>query len=261
MSIEPIGKASCQCISVDHPDGLYVTDNFVVTHNSVGNILPTLLSWPTSALVYDEKGELWALTAGWRAKEANNTTIKVELGALIGSAGFNFLEEIRLGTPYEIGDAQAIAQMICDPNGDGIEGKDHWGKTSFDLLGAAFLHLLYRMAAEGNVASLTDVAYAISDPDNPSDELWEEMRANTHVKGTRHLFVAAAGQDMLDRNEKERKSVLSTAKTYLNLVKDPIVAGNIKRSDFCVRDLMNRQLPYPHRLCAERGHDGRLDQP
>ena len=30
----------------------------------VGNILPTLLSWPASALIYDEKGELWQLTAG-----------------------------------------------------------------------------------------------------------------------------------------------------------------------------------------------------
>ena len=96
----------------------------------VGNILPTLLSWPASSLVYDEKGELWALTAGWRAQQAGNVVIRWEPGAVEGSAGFNFLEEVRLGTPYEVADAQNIAQMICDPNGDGIEGKDHWGKTS-----------------------------------------------------------------------------------------------------------------------------------
>ena len=59
----------------------------------VGNILPTLLSWPASSLIYDEKGELWALTAGWRAQQAGNVVIRWEPGAVEGSAGFNFLEE------------------------------------------------------------------------------------------------------------------------------------------------------------------------
>lgn len=32
--IEAVGKKLAQCISVDHPDQLYVTDNYVVTHNT-----------------------------------------------------------------------------------------------------------------------------------------------------------------------------------------------------------------------------------
>ena len=31
----------------------------------VGLVVPTLLSWPASAVITDLKGELWALTAGW----------------------------------------------------------------------------------------------------------------------------------------------------------------------------------------------------
>lgn len=34
ISIEPDGEEECSCIAVDHPDRLYVTDNFVVTHNT-----------------------------------------------------------------------------------------------------------------------------------------------------------------------------------------------------------------------------------
>jgi replicative DNA helicase len=34
VSIEPVGTAEAQCISVTHPSGLYVTDDFVVTHNT-----------------------------------------------------------------------------------------------------------------------------------------------------------------------------------------------------------------------------------
>jgi superfamily II DNA or RNA helicase len=34
-NIELVGKEFCQCITVDAPDSLYVTDDFIVTHNTV----------------------------------------------------------------------------------------------------------------------------------------------------------------------------------------------------------------------------------
>ena len=34
----------------------------------VGLVVPTLLTWPGSAIVHDIKGENWTLTAGWRAQ-------------------------------------------------------------------------------------------------------------------------------------------------------------------------------------------------
>ena len=224
----------------------------------VGNILPTLLSWPASALVYDEKGELWALTAGWRGGQGGTVVVRWEPGALAGSAGFNFLEEVRLGTPHEVADAQNIAQMICDPNGDGIEGKDHWGKTSFDLLSAVILHVMYKARARGETASLADVAYALSDPDEASDALWEEMRTNRHLQVGMHPVVAAAGRDQLDRPERERGSVLSSAKTYLTLVKDPIIAENTRRSDFRIMDLMDHARPVSLYIVTRGGDKERL---
>jgi hypothetical protein len=33
-SVEPVGRAACQCIRIDAPDSLYVTDDFLLTHNS-----------------------------------------------------------------------------------------------------------------------------------------------------------------------------------------------------------------------------------
>ncbi len=209
----------------------------------VGNILPTLLSWAASCLIYDEKGELWSLTSGWRSQHANNTVIRWEPSALFGSAGFNFLEEIRLGTPYEVADAQNLSQMICDPNGDGIEGKDHWGKTSFDLLAAVILHVMYKARATKRPAGFADVAFALSDPEETSDALWNEMLANRWFNGRKHLVIAAAGRDQLDRPEKERGSVLSSAKIYLTLFKDPIIAENTRHSDFRLIDLMNHEKP------------------
>jgi len=41
----------------------------------VGLVIPTLLSWIQSAVITDLKGELWAITAGWRKYHAKNKTI------------------------------------------------------------------------------------------------------------------------------------------------------------------------------------------
>ncbi len=34
----------------------------------VGLVVPTLLSWPHSAVIHDIKGENWQLTTGWRER-------------------------------------------------------------------------------------------------------------------------------------------------------------------------------------------------
>jgi hypothetical protein len=34
VSIEPTNNSTCTCITVENPDGLFVADNYIVTHNS-----------------------------------------------------------------------------------------------------------------------------------------------------------------------------------------------------------------------------------
>lgn len=39
-------------------------------------LIPTLLTWPFSLVVYDPKGELWQQSAGWRQREAGNIVMR-----------------------------------------------------------------------------------------------------------------------------------------------------------------------------------------
>lgn len=218
-------------------------------------VIPTLLTWMHSCVITDLKGELWAYTAGWRNKQARNKVLLFEPAAEKGSIGWNPMEEIRLGTAYEISDAQNLATMIVDPDGRGLN--DHWQKTSQALLVGCILHLLYkaRHSTPGTVnASLAGVDAMLADPNQPTNTLWEEMKSYPHKAEKApdentfnsnsdliHPAVAKSAQDMIDRPEQERGSVLSTAKSYLALFRDPVVAANTSKSGFKIKDIVNTE--------------------
>ncbi len=50
-SVEPVGRMPCQCIRIDAPDSLYVTDDFILTHNST-----TAAGAPTPIFIPTEDG-------------------------------------------------------------------------------------------------------------------------------------------------------------------------------------------------------------
>ncbi|WP_211830981.1 type IV secretory system conjugative DNA transfer family protein [Kistimonas asteriae] len=207
----------------------------------VGLVLPTLLTWVDSAVVYDIKGENYALTAGWRQLHGNNRVLKFEPAAISGSAGFNPLEEVRLDDARAVADVQNLVTMIVDPDGKGLQ--DHWQKTAHSLLTGACLHCLYKGRNEGTPASLPEVAALLADPDLPIEQTLMEMMEYEHRDGMPHPVVAAAAREQLNRPENEAGSVLSSALSYLTLYRDEVVAQNIRKSDFKIRDLMNDEKP------------------
>ena len=213
----------------------------------VGLVIPTLLEWKASAVITDLKGELWAITAGYRKSGLGNKVIRFE-PAVRGSAHWNPLAEIRIGTEHEVGDAQNLANMIVDPDGKGLDGQDgHWKKTAFAFYTGLILHVLY-MQKNGDLkeeASFSTIDAMLSDTSRKIEDLYTEMTEYIHDKANNkvHAVVAAAGKDQLDRPEEERGSVLSTVKSYLSLYRDPIVSENTSKGDFRINDIMNFDKP------------------
>ena len=79
----------------------------------VGLVVPTLLSWPGSAVIHDIKGENWTLTAGWRSRFSHCLLFNPTDGC---SAAYNPLLEVRRGM-HEVRDVQNIAapDILLDP--------------------------------------------------------------------------------------------------------------------------------------------------
>jgi type IV secretion system protein VirD4 len=199
----------------------------------VGTVVPTLLSWSESVLVYDIKKELWALTAGWRRKFSRCWRFEPTAR---DSIRFNPLLEVRRDD-NEVRDAQNVADILVDPNG--AEKRDHWKTSAHTLLVGAILHVLY--AEEDK--SLRGVARFLSDPARPIHQALFHMLGTRHLTSGPHPVVEQCAREMLDKAHPELTSIVSTAKTYVNLYNDPLVARNTATSDFRIEDLM--QAPDP----------------
>lgn len=201
----------------------------------VGLVVPTLLTWPASAIVHDIKGENWTLTAGWRARFGRVVLFDPTNAQ---SSAYNPLLEVRRGE-WEVRDVQNIADVLVDPEG-ALEKRNHWEKTSHSLLVGTILHVLY---AEKD-KTLAGVANFLSDPKRPIEKTLRAMMTTPHLgeKGV-HPVVASAARELLNKSENERSGVLSTAMSFLGLYRDPVVAAVTQRCDWRIRDLVEAGDP------------------
>lgn len=214
----------------------------------VGLVIPTLLSWTSSVVIADLKGELRAITAGWRQQYAQNKVIFWE-PASSTSARWNPLHEIRLEREYEMGDVQNIANLIVDPDGKGFQD-NHWAKTSNAALCGLIIHVIYEEKAGGRTASLAEIDRLLSDPENVGLTLWRKMQKAKYYtdpesgqSGLPHPTAVRAATDIINTPEEERGSILSTARSFLSLYRDPIIQRNTECCDYRISDLMNHESP------------------
>jgi type IV secretion system protein VirD4 len=220
----------------------------------VGLVIPTLLAWSESAVIYDIKGENWAKTAGFRAQQGH-LCFKFSPVEQSSSSRFNPLAEVRLFTPRDVSDAQNIANMIVRTGEDSPQER-YWQDAAASITTGMILHVCYAAAREGRVASLADLARVFTTPGSSfRDTLAELLNAEHDPKGGRgwrmptgertvtHPVVKEKVQEMLDKEDRDFGGVLSTAKTALTLYSDPLVAQNTSASDFTIADLVNFERP------------------
>jgi type IV secretion system protein VirD4 len=201
----------------------------------VGLVVPSLLTWPGSAIVHDIKGENWQLTAGFRAKHGR---ILLFDPTNPKSAAYNPLLEVRRGE-WEVRDVQNIADILVDPEGS-LEKRNHWEKTSHALLVGAILHVLY---AEKD-KTLAGVAAFLSDPKRPIESTLAAMMKTAHLgEAGPHPVIASAARELLNKSENERSGVLSTAMSFLGLYRDPVVAEVTRRCDWRIADMVEGSNP------------------
>lgn len=150
----------------------------------VNTIIPTGLVWKASIFFFDPKGELWAMTSGYRKTVLKQKVMKFEPLCIDGSTNrWNPLAEINFRTNEEISDVSTIVSVMVKPDGEKKGGGDpFWDNSASNLLNGVIMHLMYKHYKENlPLPSPTDIMSFLSSPDKDTNELFDDMMTYPHI--------------------------------------------------------------------------------
>lgn len=198
-----------------------------------GVVVPSLLNWSWSALVFDPKGELWALSAGHRSTLGPALFFNPRAR---DTARFNPLAEIAPGSGA-VGQVIRLVELLAEP-GTGAPSTDIWDKLGKEMLGALILHVLFSAAPDAkNLVTVKDLSADL-------DQAAAVMLATRHLQQHEgeapvcHPHIAQIARSYAATHEKGRKSVQMTVRSYLAWIAGDEIEHAISASDFRIGDLM-----------------------
>ena len=225
----------------------------------IGIIIPTLLTWTNCLFVLDIKGENFERTSAYRKKVLKQKILKISPYSEENSTKYNPLSEVRVKTEYEVRDCQIIADILTEPEKG--KSRDHFLTASNALFVGLMLHSLY---SKKN-ASLVDVYDFLTDPSAPIEERLQELLEKTYpdsavikeiygdtgMEEGVHPIIARCSAEILNKSDRERASVISTALNKIALFKDPLIRQNMGSSDFKMSDLMDNKEKVTAYMCVK----------
>lgn len=202
-----------------------------------GHVVPTLLSWRQSALIHDPKGELWSLTAGFRASFSHALFFDPRSAT---SLRWNPLCEIIPG-PGEMAQVQRLVAILSDPGG--VRNDEAiWDKSACEILEAVILHVLY--AGEDDKKTLLGVRELLADLDATAETMLRTLhRTGPDGKPQCHPFIALAARGYGAMHDRFRSSVQGTARSYLKWLAGEDLERALSASDLRLGDLMCANRP------------------
>lgn len=204
------------------------------TGKSVGVLVPNLLTNLASAVVTDPKGELAAVTAHRRLALGQRVVLLNPWGLHgLPTDAFNPMAAIDPEGPRLVPDVRAIANALVVSEG---EDDTHWDREARALIEAMLLHMATTRPAYGRNLLLLR-AWLLSAPDE-LDRLLEDMQANRAAGGV----VSRAANRILQKEDRERSGVFSTAHGHTDFLEDPALACGIDRSTFDPRELKTGRM-------------------
>ncbi|MFQ5569861.1 MAG: type IV secretory system conjugative DNA transfer family protein [Rhodothermales bacterium] len=218
-------------------DGHLLTVAATRSGKGVGAIIPNLLSYPGSIVVSDPKGENYYVTARYRRETLGQEVVALDPFNLtrrvnLASFAFNPLDLIDLDSQDYVETAMMMADMMVVQRG--MTHEPHW-----DIEAKALLYAL--------------ILYVRSLPDKARRHLIEMRRLLTQRPDELEKTLArmlespidqvreGAGR-ILQKADKERSGVFSTAQSHTHFLSSPRMAGVLTATGFDIQGLLRGEL-------------------
>lgn len=192
------------------------------------HIIPNLLTYPGSMVVNDIKGENYKLSGERRghfgkvfrfAPFENNTS------------GFNPLDFVRRGTPAAFDDAMLIADMLIVPGKDEEEG-NHWKEAAKNLLAGLIGYVSETEEGERNMQRVRQLLTL-------NQKAFLEF-VRDKMTASKSAFVVRAANILLQKADRERSGVVSTAQAQTTIWDSEHLSTATKVSSFGLEELRDQ---------------------
>ena len=211
----------------------------------VSAIIPNLLTWPGSMLVIDPKGENAIVTARRRRAMGQNVHVLDPWG-ITGLQGgyFNPLLELSPDSADLVEDAALLADGLVLP---GAKSDDEfWNGEARSLIAGLVMHIVTTEIPDhrhlGTLRSLLTLG------EDDFADLLEDMIGNRAAYG----LVARTAQRLLQKTDRERSGVISTAQAQTHFLDSPRMTDVLGSSSFNLADLKSSGTTIYLVLPAER---------
>jgi type IV secretion system protein VirD4 len=190
----------------------------------VSVVIPNLLTYPGSVLVTDPKGENVAVTARARRMLGQRVHILDPFGIAGGVDSFNPLDTIDASSVDAFDEATLLADMLVVPDGTSSEDAAHWTEEARALLTGL---LLYVASHEPEAArTLTRVRQLLTADRTAFLATLSDMQRSDRANG----LIAEAGNQLLQKSDKEQSGVISTAQRHTHFLSSPRMAAVLATS-------------------------------
>lgn len=261
--IDPIDGKKSRSLKINKQGNLLVdnTDTHILLAaptrggKGVGPIISTLLFWQNSVFVYDIKKENWEKTSGFRSLFSR--VLKVDFLSE-DTAKWNPLLEIRIGTKYEVSDAQQLAEKLRDPYDD--IHHDIWREEPIKLLTGLILYVINNPdIQEKSIRTIYSFLSDNTDTESLLIAMQEVIDFDTGKPEVNRVIRSFVSEIMGQATaEKQFQGVITSTTEALGVYMNPLIAENTSSSDFRLSDIMRSDMPVSLYYCVAQGDQDML---
>ena len=192
----------------------------------VGFVIPNLLYWEHSLVVHDIKLENYELTSGWREKMGQEVYVWSPADPDGNTHCYNPIDWVSEKPGQMVDDVQKIANLI-------MPKKEFWENEARALFVGIVLYLI---ADPNKVKSFGEVVRTLRSDDVVYNLAVVLDTMGNDIHPVAYMNIAA----FLQKADKERSGVISTANSNLELWSNPLIDTATASSDFNILEFKKK---------------------